>query len=82
MLRSTTGSGCPVPTNTSGGQLSGGRLHGLGFRREACVQGFRREACVQLLGEGGKRQVPGSPEIAVVGVGGGPIGGAMLLRTC
>jgi len=62
-----------VPTNTSGGQLSGGRLHGLGFLREACVQ---------LLGEGGKRQVPGSPEIAVVGVGGGPIGGAMLLRTC
>jgi len=61
-----------LPLNTSGGQLSGRRLHGLGFLHEACVQ---------LWGEGGERQAPGSPEIAVVGVGGGPVGGAMLLST-
>jgi len=61
-----------LPLNTSGGQLSGGRLHGMGFLHEACVQ---------LWGEGGERQAPGSPEIAVVAVGGGPVGGAMLLST-
>jgi hypothetical protein len=43
--------------------------------------GFLHEACVQLWGEGGERQAPGSPEVAVVGVGGGPVGGAMLLST-
>ncbi|KJE22521.1 acetyl-CoA acetyltransferase [Frankia torreyi] len=62
----------PLPLNTSGGQLSGGRLHGMGFLHEACVQ---------LWGEGGERQAPNSPEVAVVGVGGGPVGGAMLLST-
>ena len=62
----------PLPLNTGGGQLSGGRLHGMGLLHEACVQ---------LWGEGGDRQVPGSPEIAVVGVGGGPVAGAMLLST-
>jgi aminoglycoside phosphotransferase (APT) family kinase protein len=30
------------------------------------------EACVQLRGEGGDRQVPGDPEVAVVSAGGGP----------
>lgn len=59
-----------LPLNTSGGQLSGGRLHGMGFLHEACVQ---------LWGLGGERQVAGDPEVAVVGVGGGPVGGAMLL---
>jgi acetyl-CoA acetyltransferase len=38
-----------LPLNTSGGQLSGGRLHGMGFLHEACVQ---------LWGAGGDRQVP------------------------
>ena len=62
----------PLPLNTSGGQLSGGRLHGLGFLHEACVQ---------LWNDAGDRQVRGNPEVAVVGTGGGPVGGAMLLST-
>ena len=61
-----------LPINTSGGQLSGGRLHGMGFLHEACVQLWR---------EGGDRQVPKDMEIAAVGIGGGPVGGAMLLST-
>jgi len=60
-----------LPINTSGGQLSGGRLHGMGFLHEACVQ---------LWGEGGERQT-GSPEIVAVGVGGGPVAGAMLVSS-
>ena len=59
-----------VALNTSGGQLSGGRLHGFGLLHEAVVQ---------LRGEGGDRQVPGTPEVAVVANGGGPIAGSMLL---
>ena len=35
--------------------------------------------CVQLRGEGGDRQAPGDPEVAVVANGGGPVAGAMLL---
>ncbi|NYI78359.1 thiolase family protein [Nocardioides panzhihuensis] len=61
-----------LPLNTSGGQLSGGRLHGMGFLHEACVQ---------LWGEGGERQVGNDPDVAVVGVGGGPVAGSMLLST-
>lgn len=59
-----------LPLNTQGGQLSGGRLHGYGFLHEACVQ---------LWGEGGERQVPGNPEVAVAAAGGGPLGGCLLL---
>jgi acetyl-CoA acetyltransferase len=59
-----------IPINTNGGQLSGGRLHGYGFLHEACVQ---------LWGEGGARQVPGDPQVAVAAAGGGPLGGCLLL---
>lgn len=59
-----------VPLNTHGGQLSAGRLHGYGFLHEACLQ---------LWGEGGARQVPGNPEVAVAAAGGGPLGGCLLL---
>jgi acetyl-CoA acetyltransferase len=59
-----------LPLNTSGGQLSAGRLHGFGLLHEACVQ---------LRGDGGGRQVPGSPEVAVVANGGGPIAGSLVL---
>jgi len=59
-----------LPINTHGGQLSSGRLHGFGFLHEACVQ---------LRGEGGKRQLARQPEIAAVGVGGGPVAGSMLI---
>jgi acetyl-CoA acetyltransferase len=59
-----------IPLNTHGGQLSAGRLHGYGFLHEACLQ---------LWGEGGERQVPGSPEVAVAAAGGGPLAGCLLL---
>lgn len=61
-----------LPINTSGGQLSGGRLHGMGFLHEACVQ---------MWGEGGDRQAPKTPEVVAVGVGGGPVAGSMLLSS-
>jgi len=59
-----------LPLNTHGGQLSAGRLHGYGFLHEACVQ---------LWGEGGARQVPRDPRVAVAAAGGGPLGGCLLL---
>ncbi len=59
-----------LPLNTQGGQLSAGRLHGYGYLHEACVQ---------LWGEGGDRQVPGSPEVAVAAARGGTLAGCLLL---
>jgi acetyl-CoA acetyltransferase len=61
-----------LPVNTSGGQLSEGRTHGYGFVHEACLQ---------LRGAAGARQVSKLPRTAAIGVGGGPLGGCMLLRT-
>jgi acetyl-CoA acetyltransferase len=62
--------GGELPLNTDGGQLSAGRLHGLGFVRAACLQ---------LRGEAGERQVANA-EVAVVSNGGGPLNqGCMLL---
>lgn len=58
-----------LPLNPHGGQLSAGRLHGWGFVAEAIVQ---------IRGEGAERQVDGA-SVAAVGVGGGPVGGAILL---
>jgi acetyl-CoA acetyltransferase len=62
--------GGDVALNTNGGQLSGGRLHGYGFLHETCTQ---------LWGEGGERQVPGEPAVAVAAAGGGPLAGCLLL---
>jgi acetyl-CoA acetyltransferase len=59
-----------LPMNTSGGQLSFGRLHGMGLVHEACVQ---------LRGLGGARQVPNDPRVALVTNGGGPVASALLL---
>jgi acetyl-CoA acetyltransferase len=61
--------GGEMPVNTNGGQLSGGRTHGLGYVHEACTQ---------LWGRGGTRQV--APHHAsVVASGGGPLAGSLLL---
>jgi len=64
------GLGGELPLNTSGGQLSAGRLHGFGHTYEACVQ---------LWNEGGARQVEGARTCLVTNGGFGY--GALLLRT-
>lgn len=58
-----------LPINTNGGQLSGGRTHGLGYVHEACLQ---------LWGRAGERQVA-PHHVAVAAAGGGPLGGSLLL---
>jgi len=59
-----------LPLATGGGQLSAGRLHGLGHILEAVIQ---------LRGLAGERQILGNPEVAAVSMGGGPIASAGLL---
>jgi len=59
-----------LPLNTCGGQLSAGRLHGLGLLHEAVLQ---------LRGEAAARQLPQPARIAAVSNGAGPIGACMLL---
>jgi acetyl-CoA acetyltransferase len=59
-----------LPMNTAGGQLGAGRLHGFGFAHEAVTQ---------LRGNGGERQIPGDPKVAVASSGGGPLAAALLL---
>jgi acetyl-CoA acetyltransferase len=58
-----------LPLNTNGGQLSGGRTHGMGYVHEACTQ---------LWGRGGERQIH-DPRVAVCAAGGGPLAGSLLL---
>lgn len=58
-----------LPLNTNGGQLSGGRTHGMGYVHEACTQ---------LWGRGGDRQIR-APRVAVCASGGGPLAGSLLL---
>jgi acetyl-CoA acetyltransferase len=63
------GPGGQLPLNTHGGQLSEGRLHGLGFLTEAVLQ---------LRGQCENRQVPDA-QVAVVANAHGPQCGAMVL---
>jgi len=58
-----------LPINTNGGQLSGGRTHGLGYVHEACLQ---------LWGRAEGRQTQ-AHTVAAVAAGGGPLGGTLLL---
>lgn len=63
------GLGGELPINTNGGQLSGGRTHGLGYVHEACLQ---------LWGRADQRQIDDC-RVAVAAAGGGPLGGSLLL---
>lgn len=58
-----------LPLNTNGGQLSGGRTHGLGYVHEACLQ---------LWGRAEGRQTR-QHRVSTVAAGGGPLGGSLLL---
>ncbi|MDE1164400.1 MAG: thiolase family protein [Pseudomonas sp.] len=58
-----------LPINTNGGQLSGGRTHGLGYVHEACQQ---------LWGRAEGRQTH-DHAVSTVAAGGGPLGGSLLL---
>lgn len=58
-----------LPINTNGGQLSGGRTHGLGYVHEACQQ---------LWGRAEGRQTR-DHQVSTVAAGGGPLGGSLLL---
>ncbi len=58
-----------LPINTNGGQLSGGRTHGLGYVHEACLQ---------LWGRAQGRQTR-DHSVSTVAAGGGPLGGSLLL---
>lgn len=58
-----------LPINTNGGQLSGGRTHGLGYVHEACTQ---------LWGRAGLRQIA-PHRVAIAAAGGGPLAGSLLL---
>jgi acetyl-CoA acetyltransferase len=59
-----------LPLNTGGGQLGAGRLHGFGYAHESVMQ---------LRGQGGARQIPGDPKLAVAASGAGPLATALLL---
>ncbi len=61
----------PVPINTFGGSLSHGRLHGMGHVIEAVRQIQRTAGGTQL----------DDVQTAAVGVGGGPLAGALLLTS-
>lgn len=58
-----------LPTNTNGGMLNLGRVHGISHVIEAVLQ---------LRGECGPRQTPGA-RVAVAANGGGPSGGCVVL---
>ena len=57
-----------LPMNTNGGQLSEGRMHGIGHLHEAMLQ---------LRGIAGARQFEKQIDVSLVANGGGDVGGAL-----